>query len=196
LINKTRLKFRTMFPLKKNTLLFAKSCSSDGESKTVCYKLTRLWSTRLYPKVSRTGYLERELQMVQLSATSSLGSTALNQALASSTVFFHLSLSNSNPTGRRWKFNLAEYLEASQHFSFLQGRVLSPTPNPHPGGPGLCIYISQREGGPVIPPSHRVPILVASYDTHGLRWDYSYSPVTTRGTLLLGAVISLFCESV
>jgi hypothetical protein len=26
-----------------------------------------------------------------------------------------------------------------------------------------------------------LPILVASYDTHGLRWDYSYSPVTTRG---------------
>jgi len=24
-------------------------------------------------------------------------------------------------------------------------------------------------------------MLVASYDTHGLRWDYSYSPVTTRG---------------
>jgi hypothetical protein len=24
-----------------------------------------------------------------------------------------------------------------------------------------------------------LPILVASYDTHGLRWDYSYSPVTT-----------------
>jgi hypothetical protein len=26
-----------------------------------------------------------------------------------------------------------------------------------------------------------LPILVASYDTRGLRWDYSYSPVTTRG---------------
>jgi hypothetical protein len=25
------------------------------------------------------------------------------------------------------------------------------------------------------------PILVASYDMHGLRWDYSYSPVNTRG---------------
>jgi hypothetical protein len=33
------------------------------------------------------------------------------------------------------------FLEASQQFSFLQGRVVSPTPNPHPGGPGLCIYI-------------------------------------------------------
>jgi hypothetical protein len=39
------------------------------------------------------------------------------------------------------------FLEASQHFFFLQGRVVSPTPNPHPGGPGLCIYIPQRQGG-------------------------------------------------
>jgi hypothetical protein len=39
------------------------------------------------------------------------------------------------------------FLEASQQFSFLQGRVVSPTPNPHPGEPGLCIYIPQREGG-------------------------------------------------
>jgi hypothetical protein len=39
------------------------------------------------------------------------------------------------------------FLEASQHFSFLQDRVVSPTPNIHPGGPGLCIYIHQRQGG-------------------------------------------------
>jgi hypothetical protein len=39
------------------------------------------------------------------------------------------------------------FLEASQQFSFLQGRDISPTPNPHPGGPGLCIYIPQRQGG-------------------------------------------------
>jgi hypothetical protein len=32
-------------------------------------------------------------------------------------------------------------LEASLQFSFLQDRIVSPTPNPHPGGPGLCIYI-------------------------------------------------------
>jgi hypothetical protein len=37
------------------------------------------------------------------------------------------------------------FLEASQQFSFLQGSVVSPTPNPHPGGPGLCIYIPQRQ---------------------------------------------------
>jgi hypothetical protein len=39
------------------------------------------------------------------------------------------------------------FLEASQQFSFLQGRVVSPTHNPHPRGPGLCIYIPQRQGG-------------------------------------------------
>jgi hypothetical protein len=37
-----------------------------------------------------------------------------------------------------------KFLEASQQFSFLQGRVVSPALNPHPGGPGLCIYIPQR----------------------------------------------------
>jgi hypothetical protein len=38
------------------------------------------------------------------------------------------------------------FLEASQQF--LQGMFVSPTPNPHPGGPGLCIiYILQRQGG-------------------------------------------------
>jgi hypothetical protein len=39
--------------------------------------------------------------------------------------------------------NPAEFLGG---FSiFLQGRVFNPTPNPHPGGPGLCIYIPQRQ---------------------------------------------------
>jgi hypothetical protein len=35
-------------------------------------------------------------------------------------------------------------------------------------------------GWPSHTPRHWVPILVAFYDTHELRWDYSYSPVTTR----------------
>jgi hypothetical protein len=39
------------------------------------------------------------------------------------------------------------FLQASQQFSFLQGRVVSPTSSPHPGGPGICIYIPQRKGG-------------------------------------------------
>jgi hypothetical protein len=40
-------------------------------------------------------------------------------------------------------------------------------------------------GWPSYTPRHRVPILFASYDTHGLRWDYSYSPVSTRGLVYL-----------
>jgi hypothetical protein len=53
--------------------------------------------------------------------------------------------------------------------------LLAPRPTPtledlYPPETGLLSYT----------PRHRVPILVAYYDTHGLRWDYSYSPVTTR----------------
>jgi hypothetical protein len=39
------------------------------------------------------------------------------------------------------------FLETFQQFSSLEGRFVSPTPNSHPGGPGLCIYIPQRQGG-------------------------------------------------
>jgi hypothetical protein len=61
------------------------------------------------------------------------------------------------------------FLEASQQFSSLQGRVVSPTPNPHPGGPGLCIYIPQRQGGPVIPLGTRFSCLLQhSWVTVGL----------------------------
>jgi hypothetical protein len=35
-------------------------------------------------------------------------------------------------------------------------------------------------GWPSYTPRHWVPILVAFYDTHELRWDCSYRPVTTR----------------
>jgi hypothetical protein len=38
------------------------------------------------------------------------------------------------------------FLEASQQFSFLQGRVVSPTPNPIPEDQA-SIYIPQRQGG-------------------------------------------------
>jgi hypothetical protein len=48
--------------------------------------------------------------------------------------------------GLLYKIRL-NFLEASQQFSFLQGRIVSPTPNPYPGGSDLCIYIPQRQGG-------------------------------------------------
>jgi hypothetical protein len=41
--------------------------------------------------------------------------------------------------------NPAEFLGGFSTI-FLQGRVVSPTPNPDPGGTGLCIYIPQRQG--------------------------------------------------
>jgi hypothetical protein len=39
------------------------------------------------------------------------------------------------------------FLEASQQFYVLQGRVVSSKPDHHPGRPGRCIYIPQRQGG-------------------------------------------------
>jgi hypothetical protein len=62
-----------------------------------------------------------------------------------SLIFFSLAPQPSLGLGFLHKIRL-NCLEASQQF-FLQGRVVSPTPNPHPGGPGLCSYIPQRQGG-------------------------------------------------
>jgi hypothetical protein len=64
------------------------------------------------------------------------------------------------------------FLEASQQFSFLQGRVVKPHAQP-PSRRTRPLYLYHPEAG-------WLPILVAPYDMHGLRWDYSYSPVTTR----------------
>jgi hypothetical protein len=63
-------------------------------------------------------------------------------------IFFFLSLAPqpSLGLGLLHKIRL-NFLEVTQQFSFLQGRVVSPTLNLHPGGPGLCIYIPQRKGG-------------------------------------------------
>jgi hypothetical protein len=36
--------------------------------------------------------------------------------------------------------------------TFLQGWIVSPAPNPQPGGRGLRIYDLRRQGGPAIPP--------------------------------------------
>jgi hypothetical protein len=36
--------------------------------------------------------------------------------------------------------------------TFVQGWIVSPAPNPQPGGPGLRIYDLQRQGGPAVPP--------------------------------------------
>jgi hypothetical protein len=36
--------------------------------------------------------------------------------------------------------------------TFIRGWIVSPAPNPQPGGPGLRIYDPQGQGGPAIPP--------------------------------------------
>jgi hypothetical protein len=73
--------------------------------------------------------------------------------LFSSNLSFSLSLLGSTAQLMPWPIPQSSsiiqlnFLEAYQQFSFLQGRLVSPTLNPHPGGPGLCIYIPQRQGG-------------------------------------------------
>jgi hypothetical protein len=63
--------------------------------------------------------------------------------------FLILSFLGSTAQLRPWPppQNPDEFLGGFSTIFFLQGRVVSPTPNPHAGGPGLCIYISQRQGG-------------------------------------------------
>jgi hypothetical protein len=41
--------------------------------------------------------------------------------------------------------------------TFLRGWIVSPAPNPQPGGPGLRIYDPRRQGGPAIPPGTGYP---------------------------------------
>jgi hypothetical protein len=73
--------------------------------------------------------------------------------------------------------------------TFLQGWIVSPGPNLQPGGPGLRIYDPRRQGGPAIHPRHWVHIFVAFYDMHGLQWDYSLIPATTRESIMLLSII-------
>jgi hypothetical protein len=41
--------------------------------------------------------------------------------------------------------------------NFLRGWIVSPAPNPQPGGPGLRIHDPRRQGGPAIPPGSGYP---------------------------------------
>jgi hypothetical protein len=41
--------------------------------------------------------------------------------------------------------------------NFLRVWIVSPAPNPQPGGPGLRIYDPRRQGGPAIPPGTGYP---------------------------------------
>jgi hypothetical protein len=81
-------------------------------------------------------------------------------------LFFLLSFLGSTAQLRPWPppQNPAEFLGAFSTIFFLQGRVVSPTPNP-PSRKTRPLYLYPPETG-------WLPILVASYDTHGLWWDY------------------------
>jgi hypothetical protein len=77
------------------------------------------------------------------------------------------------------------------NFLFYRVGLLSPRPTPILDDHASVLYPPEA-GWPSYIPGHRVPILVASYDTHGLRWDYSYSPVTTRANILFNLTQSVF----
>jgi hypothetical protein len=64
--------------------------------------------------------------------------------------------------------------------TFIRGWIVSPAPNPQPGGPGLRIYDPRRQTGcPSYTPRHWVPVLVAFYDMNELQFDYSLITATT-----------------
>jgi hypothetical protein len=65
---------------------------------------------------------------------------------------------------------------------FLQCEVVSLASNTQSGGPGLCIYVPQWQGGPVIPPGTGFPFRRV-LRLAGLRWRYSNLP--PRGIYLL-----------
>jgi hypothetical protein len=67
------------------------------------------------------------------------------------------------------------------NFLFYRVGLLALRPTPIPEDQA-SVFISPRDR--VAQLYSWAPSLVASYDTHGLRWDYSYSPVTTRGDIL------------
>jgi hypothetical protein len=75
----------------------------------------------------------------------------------------------------------------------LRGWIVSPTPNPQPGGPGLRIYDPRRQGGPAIPPGTGSPLLhawvtvglfIMSYRLIDIRWH----PCPWHGDKLPGSI--------
>jgi hypothetical protein len=58
---------------------------------------------------------------------------------------------------------------------FLQSKVVSLASNPQPGAPGLCIYVPQWQGGPVITPGTGFPFR-GLLSLTGLRLRYSNPP--------------------
>jgi hypothetical protein len=72
---------------------------------------------------------------------------SFNKSLSITVTWFFLSLAPQPNLGLGLLHKIQlNFLEAYQQFSFLQGRVLSPTPKPHTRRPGLCIYVPQKQG--------------------------------------------------
>jgi hypothetical protein len=72
-----------------------------------------------------------------------------------------------------------DHLVFTEDFStviFLQSKVVILASNPQPGGPGLCIYVPQWQGGPVIPPGTGFPFYHLLCLT-GFWWTCSSLPV-------------------
>jgi hypothetical protein len=69
--------------------------------------------------------------------------------------------------------------------NFLFYRVGLLAPRPTPSRRTRPLYLYPTEAG-------WLPILVASYDMHRLRWGYSYSPVTTRGFCLIIGLLKIY----
>jgi hypothetical protein len=69
---------------------------------------------------------------------------------------------------------------------FYTARSSALRPTPQPGGPGLCIYVPQWQGGPVIPPGTRFPFRRLLRHA-GIGWRYSNPP-------LHGNALTSVCE--
>jgi hypothetical protein len=66
---------------------------------------------------------------------------------------------------------------------FLQSKVVSFASNPQAEGPGLCIYVLQWQGGPVIPPGTGFPFR-RLLRLAGLRWRYCNTPSHRRKVIV------------
>jgi hypothetical protein len=60
---------------------------------------------------------------------------------------------------------------------FLQSKAVSLAFNPQPGGPGLCIYVPQSQGGQIISPGSGFSFRLLRLA--GLRWNYSDLPISS-----------------
>ena len=63
--------------------------------------------------------------------------------------------------------------------AFLRWQVVGLSPNANVEGQ-LIVFITPWAGWHSYTPRHRVPILVAFYDVHGLQWDFLFSVTTLR----------------